>query len=79
MPRTFTQLTMGERRIVAQMLQGKACLAQVAVALGGHRSTIHRGIKRNWWHGSNLICDRRFDGRLRNASGNVRLRRRAQR
>lgn len=50
MPRSFTQLTMDERRIVSQMLQAKARLAQIASILGRHRSTVHREIKRNWWH-----------------------------
>ena len=50
MPRSFTQLSMDERRIVSQMLQAKARLAQIASILGRHRSTVHREIKRNWWH-----------------------------
>ncbi|RCW82042.1 helix-turn-helix domain-containing protein, partial [Phyllobacterium bourgognense] len=44
MPRSFTQLTMDERRIVSQMLQAKARLAQIASILGRHRSTVHREI-----------------------------------
>ncbi|CAN7465965.1 helix-turn-helix domain-containing protein [Phyllobacterium sp. LjRoot231] len=50
MPRSFRQLNMNERRIVAQMLQAKARLAQIATVLGRSRSTVHREIKRNWWH-----------------------------
>ena len=50
MPCSFRQLNMNERRIVAQMLQAKARLAQIATVLGRSRSTVHREIKRNWWH-----------------------------
>lgn len=49
MPRSFTQLTIDERRTVSRMLQAKARLAQIASVLGRHRSTVHREIKRNWW------------------------------
>jgi IS30 family transposase len=50
MPCRFRQLNMNERRIIAQMLQAKAGLAQIATVLGRDRSTVHREIKRNWWH-----------------------------
>jgi transposase, IS30 family len=50
MTRSFTQLSLDERRVLAQLLQTKARLAYIADVLGRSRSTIHREIKRNWWH-----------------------------
>ena len=50
MRRPFTNLTLDERRVVAQMLQAKAPTAKIAQALGRDRSTITREIRRNWWH-----------------------------
>ena len=32
------------------MLHAKATKTKIAEVLGGDRSTIHREIKRNWWH-----------------------------
>ena len=43
-------LTFEERRIVAGLLHRKVSVAQIAVQLGRHRSTIHREIRRNFWH-----------------------------
>jgi IS30 family transposase len=45
-----SHLTLPERRIVAAMLQRKISVAQIAVQLGRHCSTIHREIRRNFWH-----------------------------
>lgn len=45
-----SHLTFSERRIIAGMLQRKISVAQIAVQLGRHRSTIHREIGRNFWH-----------------------------
>ncbi|MFN3278459.1 MAG: transposase, partial [Paracoccus hibiscisoli] len=45
-----SHLTLSERRIVAGMLQRKISVAQIAVQLGRNRSTIHRGIRRNFWN-----------------------------
>jgi IS30 family transposase len=45
-----SHLTLSERRIIAGMLQRKISVAQIAVQLGRHRSTIHREIGRNFWH-----------------------------
>jgi len=50
MTRTFTNLSLDERRVLAQMLQAKATKTEIARTLGRDRSTIHREIKRNWWH-----------------------------
>ena len=44
-----SHLTLSERRIIAGMLQRKISVAQIAVQLGRHRSTIHREIGRNFW------------------------------
>ena len=43
-------LTLNERRIVAGLLHRKVSVAQIAIQLGRHRSTIHREIRRNFWH-----------------------------
>ena len=43
-------LTFEERRIVAGLLHRKVSVAQIAIQLGRHRSTIHRKVRRNFWH-----------------------------
>ena len=43
-------LTLDERRILAGLLHQKVSIAQIAAQLGRHRSTIHREIRRNFWH-----------------------------
>lgn len=43
-------LTLEERRIVAGLLHCKVSVAQIAVQLGRHRSTIHRKIRRSFRH-----------------------------
>lgn len=45
-----SHLSFAERRIIAALLQRKLSAAQIAVQLGRHRSTIHREIRRNFWH-----------------------------
>lgn len=50
MRRPYHKLTLDERRILATMLQAKATKTKIAEVLGRDRSTIHREIKRNWWH-----------------------------
>lgn len=43
-------LSLEERRIVAGLLHRKVSVTQIAIQLGRHRSTIHREIRRNFWH-----------------------------
>ncbi len=50
MRQPYRKLNLDERRILAQMLQAKATKTQIAKTLRRDRSTIHREIKRNWWH-----------------------------
>ncbi|TNE63192.1 MAG: hypothetical protein EP336_18005 [Rhodobacteraceae bacterium] len=50
MRRPYLKLNLDERRILATMLQAKATKTKIAETLGRDRSTIHRDIKRNWWH-----------------------------
>ncbi len=50
MRRPYRKLNLDERRILATMLQAKATKTKIAETLGRDRSTIHREIKRNWWH-----------------------------
>lgn len=45
-----SHLTLSERRIIAAVLQRKIGVAQIAVQLGRHRSTIPREIQRNFRH-----------------------------
>lgn len=50
MRRSFTNLTLDERRAIARMLQAKVPKTKIAQRLGRSRSTITREVKRNWWH-----------------------------
>lgn len=50
MPRSFVELSLEERRRIAQLLGHEAPIATIAKTLGRHRSTIYREIRRNWWH-----------------------------
>jgi IS30 family transposase len=50
MRRPFTNLTLDERRVIANMLQAKVPKTRIAAVLGRDRSTITREVKRNWWH-----------------------------
>ncbi|OWJ84675.1 hypothetical protein HmaOT1_18645 (plasmid) [Haematobacter massiliensis] len=44
------QLSLDERRLMAGLLHRRVSVAQIAIQLGRHRSTIHREIRRNFWH-----------------------------
>ncbi|MEI4264341.1 IS30 family transposase, partial [Roseovarius sp. D0-M9] len=50
MRRPYRKLNLDERRVLATMLQANATKTKIAETLGRDRSTIHREIKRNWWH-----------------------------
>ena len=50
MRRPYRKLNLDERRILETMLQAKSTKTKIAETLGRDRSTIHREIKRNWWH-----------------------------
>lgn len=50
MPRSFVELSLEERRRVAQLPGHKVRVSKIAEVLGRHRSTIYREIRRNWWH-----------------------------
>ncbi|MCR9243308.1 MAG: helix-turn-helix domain-containing protein [Rhodobiaceae bacterium] len=54
MRRSFTQLSQDERRILGQLLQKQTTKTRIAEILGRDRSTIHREIKRNWWHDTEI-------------------------
>ncbi len=47
MPRSYRQLTLGERRAIFRLLDAKLPVAEIASQLSRHRSTIHREISRN--------------------------------
>ncbi len=50
MTNSFRQLHMDGRQIIAQMVHNKVSQSQIVGSLGRDRSTIHREIKRNFWH-----------------------------
>lgn len=50
MGRSFVQLSLDERRIIAQMNEKKISQAEIARKLGRDRSTICRELRRNFWH-----------------------------
>lgn len=50
MARSFVQLILDERRIIAQMNESKINQAEIARRLGRDRSTICRELRRNFWH-----------------------------
>jgi IS30 family transposase len=50
MRRPYRKLNLDERRILATMLHAKITKTKISETLGRDRSTIHREIKRNWWH-----------------------------
>ena len=50
MARSFVQLSLDERRIIAQMNERKISQAEIARKLGRDRSTICRELRRNFWH-----------------------------
>ena len=51
MPRAYRQLDLAERRTIFRLLDAKTPVAVIARKLGRHRSTIHREIRRNHFHG----------------------------
>ena len=54
MRRPYRKLNLDERRILATMLQAKATKTKIAEVLGRDRSTIHREIRRNFYHDAEL-------------------------
>jgi transposase, IS30 family len=50
MARSFVQLSLDERRIIARMHEKKISQAEIARALRRDRSTICRELQRNFWH-----------------------------
>lgn len=50
MARSFVQLSLDERRIIARMHEKKISQAEIARSLGRDRSTISRELRRNFWH-----------------------------
>ena len=50
MARSFVQLSLDERRIIARMHEKKISQAEIARALCRDRSTICRELRRNFWH-----------------------------
>ena len=51
MPHTYRQLDLAERRTIFRLLNAKTPIAVIAQELGRHRSTTHREIRRNHFHG----------------------------
>ena len=51
MPRTYRQIDLAERRTIFRLLNAKTPIATIAQELDRHRSTIHREIRRNHFHG----------------------------
>jgi IS30 family transposase len=50
MARSFVQLSMDERRVIARMHEKKISQAEIARSLRRDRSTICRELRRNFWH-----------------------------
>jgi len=50
MARSFVQLSLDERRIIARMHEKKISQAEIARNLHRDRSTICRELRRNFWH-----------------------------
>ena len=50
MPCSYVHLDLEERHRLFRLREAKVPVAEIAAALGRHRSTIHREIARNWWH-----------------------------
>lgn len=50
MARSFVQLSMDERRVIARMHEKKISQAEIARTLRRDRSTICRELRRNFWH-----------------------------
>ena len=50
MARSFAQLSMDERRVIARMNEKKFSQSEIARTLRRSRSTICRELRRNFWH-----------------------------
>jgi len=46
----YSQISFGERRRIQDLRDAKVPVAAIAEELGRHRSTIHREIRRNFYH-----------------------------
>jgi IS30 family transposase len=46
----YSHIDLAERRAIANLLEAKVPVAEIARRLGRHRSTIHREINRNFYH-----------------------------
>lgn len=44
------KFTLEDRRIIARMVEAKARIVEIAEAVGKHRSSVYREIKRNFWN-----------------------------
>ena len=54
MPSLYVHLSLDERRRLFRLREAKMPIAEIAAALGRHRSTVHREIARNWWHDAQM-------------------------
>ena len=54
MPSLYVHLGLEERRRIYRLREAKMPIAEIAAALGRHRSTVHREIARNWWHDAQM-------------------------
>lgn len=54
MVRSFAQLSLDERRVVARMREQNISQSEIARVLGRNRSTICRELRRNFWHDAGL-------------------------
>ena len=50
MPSSYVHLGLEERRRIHHLREAKVSVAEIAGTPGRLRSTIHREIRRNWWH-----------------------------
>lgn len=50
MGQRYSHLDLAERRQIANLVEAKVAIAEIARRLGRHRSTIHREISRNFYH-----------------------------
>ena len=49
-----TELDLRERRAIEDMLHAKVPANEIAAAIGRQRSTVYRGVKRNYFHDEEL-------------------------
>ena len=45
----YTELDLREKRMIEDVLNAKTSISKIAAELGGHRSTINRDVKRNFY------------------------------